>query len=470
MSNQFRTYPMIVLLLPLIAVILICQYIGQRYEVFRHTPINLLYQSEFKTLDSLEMYAFVLESTPRATAKCERYEAHVLPHGRVLLYLLRDSTHALPICGDTVYARTRIHRGDSIGRFDYGLYLRRQGFIGTAFAANYNIVRAHEQKTPLQVRLYKRLSAAGLEGDELATTGALTLGYKEDLDVELRRHFQAAGAAHVLAVSGLHTGIIYGLLLWLLTLGGRFKPRYENRIGRWAIGIVIITAMWFYAWLTGMTPSVVRAVLMVTLVEIGRMAYRQAISLNTIAAAAVLILLVRPLDLWSVSFQLSFAATAAIVIMAKEMEKIVHRKRWRHKWIGHILTWIVGIVIISFAAQLGTLPLTMYYFGQISNYFLLTNLIVLPLATLLVPFGLITIALGGTTLGLWIGKGTQLLAWLLNHSVGWIESLPGSTTQVRIGPGMVAIYYVLVLGFCIWYSRINTTHHNSSLCLQKNNE
>ena len=84
----------------------------------------------------------------------------------------------------------------------------------------------------LQERLYGRLASAGLEGDELATVGALTLGYKEALRKELRQHFQVSGAAHVLAVSGLHTGILYGVIVWLLTLGCRFRPMHENRIGR----------------------------------------------------------------------------------------------------------------------------------------------------------------------------------------------------------------------------------------------
>ena len=308
---------------------------------------------------------------------------------------------------------------------------------------------AKKKPNAVQEHLYGRLAAAGLRGDELATVGALTLGYKEELGKELRRHFQASGAAHVLAVSGLHTGIIYGVLIGLLTLGGHVKPRYENRAGRWTISLLIISVMWFYAWLTGMTPSVVRAVLMVTIFEVGRMAYRQAISLNTIAAAAVLILLVKPADLWSVSFQLSFAATAAIVLFAKHMELYLRRKEWLGTWKGRLFDWIAGTIIISIAAQLGTLPLTMYYFGQMSNYFLLTNLIVLPLATFLVPFGLLSIALGGSWLGLIVSKATWALAWAMNHSVEWIEHLPGSLMHVSVSLPMVIVYYILFCGFCI---------------------
>lgn len=300
-------------------------------------------------------------------------------------------------------------------------------------------------KTPpnaMQQMLYGRLAAAGLEGDELATVGALTLGYKEELGKDLRRHFQASGAAHVLAVSGLHTGIIYGLLIALLTLGGRFKPMHENRFGRWAISLVIIGAMWGYAWLTGMTPSVVRAVLMVTIFEVGHMAYKRSFSINTIAAAAVLILLVKPTDLWSVSFQLSFAATAAIVLFMSAWSPAISSSR-----MPKIVRYVLGIILVSLAAQLGTLPVTMFYFKQVSTYFLLTNLMVLPLASLLVPCGLATIALGGSALGAVAGKATWVLAWAMNHAVEWIESLPGSTVSAHINGWMVAVYYVLLLLF-----------------------
>ena len=308
---------------------------------------------------------------------------------------------------------------------------------------------AKKKPNAVQEHLYGRLAAAGLRGDELATVGALTLGYKEELGKELRRHFQASGAAHVLAVSGLHTGIIYGVLLWLLTLGGRVKPRYENRAGRWTISLLIISVMWFYAWLTGMTPSVVRAVLMVTIFEVGRMAYRQAISLNTIAAAAVLILLVKPTDLWSVSFQLSFAAI--VILMSAFRHLVISKYR--------SLNYLTGILLVSIAAQLGTLPLTMYYFGQMSNYFLLTNLIVLPLATFLVPFGLLSIALGGSWLGLIVSKVTWALAWAMNHSVEWIEHLPGSLMHVSVSLPMVIVYYMLFCGFCICiYQKKANTH------------
>lgn len=436
MKNKIRAYPMILLLLPLVAAILLCERAG------------VLYPKESVAYDSLYVHTFVIQSERKATARCERYEADTYG-GHVYLYVARDSTRTLPQRGDTLIATTRIRHVDSIGNFDYRKYLLRQGIVGTAYVRKYELKsNYYELKAPLQKRLYERLGASGLSGDELATVGALTLGYKEDLDPDLRHRFQASGAAHVLAVSGLHTGIIYIILLTLITLGGRFRPLYEDHWGRVALGSVVIGVMWGYAWLTGMTPSVVRAVLMVSLVELGKMIHRNSPTLNTIASAAVLILLVRPLDLWSVSFQLSFAATAAIVLFMNDRNLGIPVSRYLEKslW-GKMVAYFLGIIIVSLAAQLGTLGITIYYFHQVSTYFLLTNVIVLPLATLLVPCGLLTIALGGSSVGILVGKVTHGLAWAMNHSVEWIESLPGCTIQAQTNGYMIAIYYVLLLLF-----------------------
>lgn len=437
-----KSYPMIAVLAIVIAVLLLLD---------KYRPDVLLYQTECETIDSMRVYAFAVgkEKAKVTSGKTDRYEAEALGVGKVLLYILRDSTRTCPQTGDTLITRTRIRRGGHIRRFDYGLYLRRQGITGTAYAGEYVLKNGNKRDEPsLQERLYKRLEASGLRGDELATTGALTLGYKEDLDPLLRRRFQASGAAHVLAVSGLHTGILYGLLIAILTLGGRLKPMHEDRTGRWLLSCVLIAAMWGYAWLTGMTPSVVRCVVMVTMVEVGKMIYRHSPTLNTIAAAAVLILIVRPMDLWSVSFQLSFAATAAIVIVAQDAEFKLHRLEWENSLPGKMLSWIAGTILISIAAQLGTIPITMYLFGQVSNYFLLTNLIVLPLASLLVPCGLASVALGGSGIGQLIGYLTSGLAWMMNHAVGWIESLPGSSSAVAISLPMVGLLYgAIVMGW-----------------------
>ena len=216
------------------------------------------------------------------------------------------------------------------------------------------------------------------------------------------------------------------------------------------------------------------------------MIYRQSVTVNTISAAAVLILIVRSTDLWSVSFQLSFAATFAIVLVAKRAESFLHTLEWEYRRFGKPLAWIVGTITISLAAQLGTLPITMYYFGLFSTYFLLTNLIVLPLATLLVPCGLLSIALsslaslasgsstlvlGGSTFGLLFPhlthaltflshaftRITYALAWLMNHAVAFLDSLPHSTIPCHIPLWMLLLYYPLLLTLYLLIHNFSTS-------------
>ena len=454
-----RRNPVFLLLLPLIAGILCCRYTGY--------PVDLLQDTEADWLDSLYTFRAVLTDYPQAREKTVRCEAallaradtaEVLPaEGKVFLYLVPDSAHAARNrntlismqIGDTIVVRTRITRAGLLGGFDYGNYLRMQGITGTAVVRKdqWRLFPCRETawwKLPnparrVQHTLYGRFRSLGIEGDELATLGALTLGCKEDLDPALRRSFQRSGAAHVLAVSGLHTGIIYAVLLALFTCFGRCKPMYDNRLGRIALSSAVIVCMWGYALLTGMTPSVVRSVLMLSVVEVGRMGYRQAVSLNTLALAALLILLFRPRDLFSVSFQLSFAAVAAILLFGGGLVQVFRLPFPPRFRAGRYVADLLGI---SVAAQLGTLPVALYCFGQCSNWFMLTNMLVLPLTGLIVVLAFAALCFGGIpVVGTLLASGAKGLAWLLNHTAGWVESLPGATTDMRISAGMAVLLY-----------------------------
>lgn len=445
---------MVVLLLPLVAVILLCYY--------TRFPVDLLHDTDVPYIDSTLIFQVAIQDYPTPRQKTIRYTAEVLAvvdsmthtaPSKVYLYIQPDSTRPMPTMGDTLLVRTRIQRGERLGRFDYGTYLRQQGIAGTGIVWH-NQWQYIGHSTPQrfspkqwQHSLQERYQRCGLEGKELATIAALTLGYKEDLDRKTTQSFQRAGAAHILAVSGLHTGIIYSILLSIFTLGGTFRPLYTQRVWRCGQSILIIAAMWGYAAITGMTPSVVRSVVMLTIVEIGRMLYRQSLSLNTVAAAAFLILIVRPLDLFSVSFQLSFSAVAALLVFVPGFVR-VHPTRWiRPMRLRTGARYVVDIVAVSLAAQLGTLPLALYYFGQCSNYFLLTNLLVIPLAWLIVVSAFAVLTIGGIpyagTAAVWI---CSQLTQLLNTSVGWIEHLPGAVSEIRISLPMAILLYTAIAG------------------------
>ena len=429
----------LIVLVPLVVIILLSGYTGK--------PLNLLKDTEVDYLDKDTVLAMHLLSEGKERAKTVRYEAEVEGGGKVLLYLQKDSL-AMPTMGDLLLVETKVSRGGKLGAFDYGLYLRRQGIVGScwAYRRNWQVIghkeingiRAMAQRC--QYRLHEQYRKMGITGKELGILSALTLGYREDLDQDVRRAFSVSGAMHILAVSGLHTGIVWGIVVWILTLGGWRKPLYEECWKRWVLSGAIITILWGYAIVTGLSPSVMRSALMLTFWELSGLFEKQTSRWNPIIAAAVIILIINPLALWSVSFQLSFAAVVSIMLVGKKLqEKIVLR--------GKLWQSIGGLLIVSVAAQVGTMPLTLYYFGQTSNYFALTNLFVIPLAFALLLLGISTLALSWCVVGEWLGIASKWCTWLLREGVEWIENLPYSTTQMYLsGWSVVGLYGAIICG------------------------
>lgn len=313
----------------------------------------------------------------------------------------------------------------------------------------------------LRQRMVNRYREAGLSGPELGTVAALTLGDKSELDPTTRLAFRDAGAMHLLAVSGLHTGIFLSIVWALLTCFGWRRPLYDQTLRRWLLAGVTIVVLWGYAILTGMSPSVVRSVIMASLGLIGYACHRPLLSINALAGAALLILVVRPQDLFSISFQLSFAAVTALVLLVPVLSSLV---RLPHTWpygVRRVVRYGLDLVWVSLAAQIGTAPFTLYYFGSFSTYFLLTNIVVVPAAFVIMVLGLATLALGTVPwVGVALGWMLSRVTWLLNTYVTWVEHLPCATVSLPLSAPM-ACCLVLAMG-CGWLAirpvRVSVAH------------
>ncbi|MBO5816525.1 MAG: ComEC/Rec2 family competence protein [Paludibacteraceae bacterium] len=429
----------LMVLIPLIGIIWLSGYWAK--------PLNLLKNTEVDYLDTVMVFALHTQSEGQERTKTIRYKVALEDGKKVVLYLQKDSL-PMPQEGDILLVKTSIQRGDTLGDFDYGLYLRRQGIVGTAWArrGNWQIV-GHQPREGIQAtaerwqhRLYEEYQKVGIDGKELGVLSALTLGFREELDKDVQQSFSASGAMHVLAVSGLHTGIVWGILVWIFTLGGWRKPLYEEKGKRWLLGGVVLALLWIYAFITGLSPSVMRSALMLSFWELAYLLGRHTSRWNPILAAAVIILIVNPLALWSVSFQLSFAAVLGIMMVAQWMQQHTRLYSGWSKYIG-------GLVMVSMGAQLATMPLTLYYFGQMSNYFILTNLIVIPMAFVVLLLGFGTLAFSWCVVGEWLGIAAKWSTWLMRQAVEWIEALPYSTARLEISEmSAVCMYVALVFG------------------------
>lgn len=374
---------------------------------------------------------------------------------QAILYFQRDSLSSRLQMGEELWVRSRISPPVSARNFDesdYARYLKRKGISGTGFVASghWQFSECRKEKEGIATVLY-RLAASyrtqienlyrrlGIEGDELAVLSALTLGDKTDLSESVRESYSVAGVSHVLALSGLHIGLLYALAFFLLRpllLGGQS--------GRVLRSLLLILLLWLFAFFTGLSPSVVRSAAMFSIWALADLCGRQSFSLNTLALTAWLMLLVRPVWLFDVGFQLSFAAVLSILLFQPFLYRLCPV---RHR----AGTYLWGLVSVSVAAQLGTAPLVLFYFSRFSTHFLLTNLLVVPLVTLILYAAVVLLLLTPMSgLQAVAAVGLEKMLRMLNLLVRWVEQLPyASVDGIWLYPLEVAGCY-LVLGafFC----------------------
>ncbi len=287
----------------------------------------------------------------------------------------------------------------------------------------------------LRLKLLKLLNKTGIEERNTGVASALLLGYKDYLSKETREKFSSSGAMHVLAVSGLHVGIVFLLFHYLLLFLEKIKYGKQLKI------FLILIILWGYAILTGLSPSVTRATLMFSVIAIGSQLRRTSSVYNSLAFSAFILLYLNPMLLFSVSFQLSYTAVLSIVFFQPKLYRLISLPYLPDK----LWQWFT----VAVAAQIGTTPLVIHYFNQFPNYFWITNFIAIPAAAMVIITGFTTLI----TFPVFPGIGKMLGAVLnyilsaLNYSVGFIEDLPYSVSgDLWIGkPHLIFIYLIIFL-------------------------
>ncbi|MEI7500643.1 MAG: ComEC/Rec2 family competence protein [Bacteroidota bacterium] len=295
------------------------------------------------------------------------------------------------------------------------------------------------QKFAFQLRdsLLNILRRNQVTGREFAVASALLLGYVDELDADLKKDYAATGAMHILSVSGMHVGIIYIFLEFLLRFMNKRKAL------RLLKAIILLIFIWFYALLTGLSPCVFRSAAMLSLPIVGKSLHRSPDMFNIISASFLLILAVDPFLILDVGFQLSYLAVLGIVILYRPIYNLFISSAWFPDKI-----W--SIVAISIAAQIATLPIALYAFHQFPNYFMVTNIFVVPLSSLIIYIGILLMVVGAIPLfSILCAKVLIALVWLLNSIIHFIEQLPFSTVKgIHISEfEMVLLYLIIGLGF-----------------------
>ena len=279
--------------------------------------------------------------------------------------------------------------------------------------------------------LLQRLETAGLSDNQYAVVAAMALGDKSSLTKDLKETYSMTGASHILALSGLHLGIIYALLS-LLVVGRRWQMITQ---------VAIILSIWAFVFLTGMSTSVVRSAIMLTVYALLAIGHRQKMSVNTLAFTAIVMLLVSPQALFDVGFQMSFMAVFSILLFTP----LFYRPFSAEYLMTHrIIRWLWGMVAVSIAAQIGVAPLIAYYFGHFSCFFLLTNFIVIPAATLILYLSLTTLLIPS------IGIALASIVGLLNTTLLYISTIPGATID-GLHPSVMLTASIYAIIFATYY-------------------
>ena len=372
--------------------------------------------------------------------------------GKVIFYFKKDSLAKTIKYGDRLILSTflnHIKPPQNPSEFDYRSYLQKKGIYQQAYIdgdfskiqnknkANFLFRIAYN----LREKFFKLLKKNNVTGDEFAVASALLLGYDDKLDAELKQDFAGAGAMHILCVSGLHVGIIYLVLSSLLFF---LKKKKYGKITK---AVLLLLLIWFYAILTGLAPSVSRASTMISFIIIGKAWQKDSNIFNNLAASAFLLLIVNPYTITAVGFQLSYAAVLGILIVQPPLQKLLIFNNWFGEKV-----W--GITTVSIAAQIGTFPLSIYYFHQFPNYFILTNLIVIPLSFFIIASGIIFVIFSWSGfLSMIFSKILLILVYILNSSVSFIGNLPNSTTLgISINTGEFLLIYIIIISLIIYLS------------------
>lgn len=341
-----------------------------------------------------------------------------LVKGRILLSISKDSINKDLAPGMKLlvpYNLKNIAEPLNPYRFNYRNYMQKQRVEKQLQVGDSEIKILNEKEesavsyaSKLRETIIQKLSETKIEKNELAIIQALLLGQRQDISKEIYEEYAAAGAIHILAISGLHVGIILLILNWL------FKPLNYLKNGLIFKTILLIILMWGFAILAGLSPSVVRAVTMFSFIAIGMQMRRKTSVLNSLFISLFILLLVNPYFIFQVGFQLSYLAVFAIVTIQPKLFKL-----WQPKF--KITKYFWGLLSVSIAAQIGVLPLSLFYFHQFPGLFFLSNLVVLPVLGIILGLGILVIILSLLNLlPNFIAETYGKLISLINQFISWV--------------------------------------------------
>lgn len=388
----------------------------------------------------------------------DRYVAKVVSirnqkaSGKILLSLFMDSIATPLTVDDEILVLSKpisIYTPLNPHQFNYAEYMAE---IGVYHQIQLDANKISRLKSPtktlkgiaadIRSSIIQKLEKSNFGTEELSIIKALLLGQRNDVDPETLNAYKNAGAIHILALSGLHIGILLLLLEFLL------KPLEQLPKGRQIKLIVIVLLLWGFAFIAGMSPSLTRAVCMFTFVAYALYLNRPTSTFNILALSLFFILLIQPQLLFSVGFQMSYAAVFSIVLFYPMLHKLVQSKYWLPNKIWQLLC-------ISVTAQLGVLPLSLYYFHQFPSLFFVSNLVVVPFLGIILGLGILVIVLSlFNVLPNFLAQIYNAIIYGMNTIIEWVAKQEAFLfKEISLDKTQLVLGYVILISLFVFLAK-----------------
>jgi competence protein ComEC len=372
--------------------------------------------------------------------------------GRILLNVRKDSLKQSFEIGSHLQINGSLYKSGPAknpNQFDYGKYLESKQIYAQLYAdaSEIKIGSVIEKDvwyytSRLRSKIIGNLEKSNFNKAELNVAIALILGQQQDISPEIIRDYQFAGAVHILSVSGLHIGFILLFVTFLL------KPFPNTRRGSFIKLLIILASLASFGLIAGLAPSVLRSVTMFSFVAIGMYLRRSTNIFHTLLVSMLLILLVQPSFLFDVGFQLSYVALFFILWLQPLLAQL-----WTPRNV--IVNYFWEILTVSFAAQIGAFPLSIYYFHQFPGLFFVTNLVIIPFLSVIMALGVLVMVLAAFDfVPLFLAKSLEWSIFILNKIINAIASLEQFIIQdIPFNWQLLVSVYLLLIATIIWFKK-----------------
>ncbi len=451
--QQFRLQwlrGVLVLLLLTICGGILCFVQNPHHQTHHYTNV---YQDGDVAVATISEPLVIKNKTYKATATVTAvyHKQKCLPvTGSIIVYFEKQNINPLLGFGSQIVFTRSLQTINPTGNpaaFDYARFLLFQGITAQVYLKSneYKIVQ-QQQAYSLQsflngTRSYviKTIQIFIPNKKESGVAEALLIGYRNDLDKQLVQSYSNTGVVHIIAISGLHLGMIYGFVLLL------FSSFKNKKWYRFVVPVVALVVLWLFTLLAGAVPSILRSAVTFSFIAFGMFINRKTNIYNTLAASAFCLLVFNPFLLWDVGFQLSYAAVISILLFTKPISNCVY---FQNKALNKL--WQLSCVNI--AAQIFTLPLVLYYFHQFPLLFLFNNLLVIPLSEIILFIVVLLVAIGKfSLLAILVGKISGVLLWLMNTIIERTEKIPFSLlSNIKVDVVQALLLYIIIVLLAVW--------------------